>query len=236
MASIFNCWNCEKSLLGDHPQEEEYFFWCNKKCHDAYNRKVKKAGRVLAEWSDFMCNEGPCPKEMMDEARERHLLGENNWVRTRPYIEKSEEPTKTAKADKSKKKGGRTCGKCGKPGHNARTCGKQKEAKPAKPRKRITSKRKTSSKKAPIKKKRTRKKGTKRRQYTCRNCMRVGHNYRTCPRRAPDVGGRNEEHLKNLTDSIRRGMDREVQKRPAKQYKCGKCGQLGHNARTCNSV
>ncbi len=33
MASLYNCWTCNKSLLSEEVTEE-YFFWCNKDCHD----------------------------------------------------------------------------------------------------------------------------------------------------------------------------------------------------------
>ena len=36
MISIYECWTCNAKLTGDEP--EEFFFWCNKECHDQDTR------------------------------------------------------------------------------------------------------------------------------------------------------------------------------------------------------
>lgn len=171
MSDIFHCFFCKKSLLNKKRSkglENKHFFWCNKKCHDAYEAKIQEDGRVLREWSDFMCNEGPCPKEMLEEARSKGYLGENNWLHAGPP--KAVVMDSDDDRSPSKTKSGRKCGKCGQPGHNARTCGRQKKKKSGKalkPRKKVTSRRKST-------------KGSRRRQYKCGKCGVLGHNARTC--------------------------------------------------------
>lgn len=192
MASIFNCWACDKSLLGkpERKGDDEYFFWCDKKCHDKYEKKISDSGRVMRAWSKFMCAEGPCPKEMREEARKQGILGPDNHLLTgggQMPAEDDDEPKKAPRV-----KGQRLCGKCGEPGHNARTCGRQKKApapKKGKPKKKRgpkkVSKRKAPSRKrgAPkvtTKRRGNKRKASKRRRYQCSKCGGFGHNARTC--------------------------------------------------------
>lgn len=155
MIDIFRCFFCNKSLAGDRSAkvDDEYFFWCDKKCHDDYHKKVEEDGRVLRQWSAYMCGEGPCPKEM------RHLIVEHKHdVDDLPKKgKKSKAPTAKA-TSKDSIKPGRKCGKCGDVGHNARTCGKSEVPSPQKNKSRTS----------------------KRRRYICGKCGKPGHNARTC--------------------------------------------------------
>lgn len=224
--SIFHCFHCKKSLL-DKPErksEDEHFFWCNKKCHDAYDKHYEETSRPYREWSDYMCGErDEPPKEFAHLVPPKVIEADDTGV-----FYKDDDP-------RSPNAGKRKCGKCGKPGHNARTCGREKKVAPPKKgrpkkKKRVTARRKgrlappkkVRGKKAPTKTRKPRKgrkkKAAGRRQYRCKLCGGIGHNARTCDRRPVELG--------------------EFEPKPTKakkvgKYKCGKCGQLGHNARTC---
>lgn len=124
----------------------------------------------------------------------------------------------------------RVCGKCGKPGHNARTCGTERAVKPAKGTRKCSkcgevghnartckngwspAKIKEAVQKVALSPKGKRK---------CGKCGGVGHNARTC--KATDEVSHNAhlalEAVKKLTEKGK--------------YKCGGCGEYGHNKRTC---
>jgi len=148
--SMFECWFCEKPLLGKGKKTtlQKYAFWCGKRCHDKYVEASEASGADSKAWSDYMSDEGDCPDHM------QHLI---------PVIE--EVFFKKDKPKKGKKKvlsAGRTCGKCGKKGHNARTCGKTKK-KPTKKHSSIKIKKKSAHK-----------------PHQCGVCGGFGHNARTC--------------------------------------------------------
>lgn len=152
MVSPLNCWNCDKKL---NHENDDHFFWCNKSCHDEYDKKATKIMNKYKKWSEFMAGQGPCPRDM------KHLA---------PPEKKSFSKPKKEPQEQNK----RTCKKCGKPGHNARSCGKQRKRPPKKKRnkngKKVSTKRATNIKHS----KSTRKK------RRCGKCKNFGHNARTC--------------------------------------------------------
>lgn len=109
-------------------------------------------------------------------------------------------------------KGVRKCGKCGQPGHNARTCGRRSKGPaklPASLRKPVTDPVKTPSGTAPE------------------------------PQSAPEVPKSVSERPMVQTPSGKAPKPRSsaalAESRAASKgaRKCGKCGKTGHNARTC---
>lgn len=222
-ASLFNCWNCDKKLQEKRAKIvtkgrgkkkttktliDDLFFYCDAKCRDEHEKRIEKQHRPIRQWSAYMCGERDTPPRKF-----AHLVEQYGWPKDQKQITVDEDEPET-------KSTGRKCGKCGKPGHNARTCGKQKKApakkRPAPPKKVVKKKRR--GKKAPTKARRGRKKAVGRTQYRCGICEGLGHNARTCDKRPPEAG--------------------EFEIKPAKpkkvgKYKCGICSEMGHNARTC---
>jgi len=171
MIDIFHCFFCNKNLLGSKRSkftENKYFFWCDKKCHDACQAKIEESSRPSREWSAFMCDEGPCPKEMLDEAKTKGIFEEKDLARIGPLT--SSANNSATRTVKSSRRGTRTCSNCGCAGHNARTCGRKKSKTLggiSSPHEKETVKRKIS-------------KGSRRKQYKCGKCGGLGHNTRTC--------------------------------------------------------
>lgn len=117
MVNIFHCFFCNKNLVGTPVNKinNEYFFWCDKKCHDKHQEKVEEDNRVSRQWSAFMCNEGPCPKEMQHALQGQNLSDDD--------VGKGRKKT-DFDTDNFLQEKGRRCGKCKEIGHNARSCGK----------------------------------------------------------------------------------------------------------------
>ena len=241
--SITNCWACdkplpikalpEKSKSTGKPEvleplkkrkiprssvlrgEDKYLFWCGKRCHDAYEDRVQKENKDMRQWSSFMCGEGECPKSM------RHLIDIDQDVDVF-------DPAKAA----VREKGGRVCGKCGESGHNARTCESRKAAMAAPKKKKAKKRKKTRKANVHGKKAKAAKKFASRRQYVCRLCGGLGHNARTCDHRPLEPG---EFTLPPTGKKAKKKKSTSLHSKKVvgSQYTCGKCGVLGHNARTC---
>lgn len=129
--SIFHCWACEKHLdAGRKP--EDYFFWCDKTCHDTYEKNVKKSGQKPRQWSNYMCGEGPCPEDMEPVSQDLHSLPKATNKKRGPSASGKKKAARAVKrirqlSDASNdKKRTYTCGICGEKGHNARRCEKVK--------------------------------------------------------------------------------------------------------------
>lgn len=101
------CWHCEKVVKHNI---EEYFFWCNKKCHDAHEESMRQR-RIEQDRNHYPAErrgEVDRTNDLIKASIQRHLNG---------Y---TEEGNNTGEPVKGK----RRCGKCGEVGHNARTCSK----------------------------------------------------------------------------------------------------------------
>lgn len=125
----------------------------------------------------------------------------------------------------------RICGKCGKPGHNARTCGTERAVKSPKAGTRKCGKCGQTGHNA-----RTCKNGfspavikaaaqkigisTKGRRK-CGKCGGVGHNARTCK-----ASGDTSHNAAIAVQAVKKIASKG-------SYKCGGCGEMGHNRRTC---
>lgn len=151
--SIFHCWACGEKLTHDRGTED-YFFWCDKACHDKYEKDVKKSGRKLQQWSDYMCGEGPCPKGMEPLPEAPH-----SFIKA-PSKKKGAKPQK---AKKSPQKRSRT------PKKASKSSGKRKAARTVK-RIRQLSDASTVSDRS----------DNKKRTYKCGICGKKGHNARRC--------------------------------------------------------
>ena len=184
--NIHTCWNCGADTTAQ--KRMQYIFWCNKKCHDVYDRKVDEKSRDMLAWSNYMCGEGQVPESM------KHLVMEVKKIPSKPSSGK-----KPTKRQNNKKK--RVCGTCGKAGHNTRTCGRPKpepveneentEITIGKKKERLPKGTKVTVRKRnsrafwlhpPKKQKRKTKKKSarsRRKQYTCGKCGCAGHNARS---------------------------------------------------------
>ncbi|KAK9675797.1 hypothetical protein RND81_11G031700 [Saponaria officinalis] len=112
------------------------------------------------------------------------------------------------------------CGLCGERGHNRKTCGR-----PEKPKQRILQ------------------------QYHCGACGQIGHNRRTCSVKAEpqsvDALTKNGNSLNESSSYVKteavsvdgftqNGNSFNDSRRNVRQdYRCRRCGQVGHNTRTC---
>ena len=223
VVSIYNCWFCEKPLAQSKPKLKGKkraktpfsvtTFYCDTSCKSKYDRALEEVQRPYRQWSDYMCGEREKPPRKLKE-----LAKKIGW----PKDLVTEEDTEDTPVVKSS---GRKCGKCGERGHNARTCGTQKQT----PEKKAVAKAISAPPKRVMKKSRgkkaqpkrrviSKKKAAKQRQYRCGLCDRAGHNARSCDRRPLEPG----EFEPKLLKASKVG-----------KYKCGKCHQIGHNARTC---
>lgn len=172
--SLFNCWCCDKPL---HNKEiktvsagrgkkkatkivADDFFYCDAKCRETHEKEQAASTRASQQWSEYMCGEREKPPKAFAHLAEKY--GPSKGRKTLLAVTEPEEVEEAAT--------GRKCGKCGKPGHNARTCGRAK-SQVAGPKK-VTKKRKQKRKAS--------KKAGARKQYQCSVCGGLGHNARTC--------------------------------------------------------
>lgn len=91
---------------------------------------------------------------------------------------------------------------------------------------------------SPKRVKKERKKGIR----LCGKCGQSGHNARTCGR-SKKFGLRKPEEARKRNETKfvaggkvgapKKGKATTSKRSKARQYKCGKCGGMGHNARTC---
>lgn len=133
MASIKNCWVCNKSLLGlNRPLDS--FFWCTKEHQKEYEERIAKSLKSIAkdEEEEEGCvatpsfglskvKQGP----VGSTARTQSFGGTGDPAGMRRAAARVRRLGDSAKAPGGgPKKRLYTCGKCGEKGHNARSCNK----------------------------------------------------------------------------------------------------------------
>ena len=150
MSSIFNCWNCNESLLGRRRSEATFFF-CNAKCmkdHKAASEaREKKRGRVEAaldrawkkemEERDALCaairegrdlpksKPGPKPKK---KKKKKVVSGDKKTTTRKTPSRAYKREKRTTKTNRARirrlgeKRRTVACSICAEQGHNARTC------------------------------------------------------------------------------------------------------------------
>lgn len=104
MMDYLNCNHCKKSLKHSNV---DCLFWCNKECEEAQNIERKNKRKKSNE------NHNP-------PARRGETDHTNDIIKALLRQKISSDDDMDVNVDKPKS--GRKCGKCGKSGHNARTC------------------------------------------------------------------------------------------------------------------